>query len=267
MEVSAIVYIYGLIDPNIEQLRYVGKSVNPKIRLRKHISERWKSDSHKNRWVRKLLGEDIKPRLIVIDVVPKLEWQFWEIFYIAYFKGLGINLTNGTKGGDQPPSTKGRKHTEESKRKMSEIKKGKPIPWLHNGEERSVEHRNRLSESCRGRVSEKKGKTYEDIYGEDGATVIRKKLTDTHIGVYSGKNHPMYGKHHSEETKLKISKASKGERLNRCKPILQFNKYGELIKEWKSITLATEELKISNISACCRGKLKTVGGYKWEYKN
>lgn len=29
-------YIYGLVDPRTNELRYVGKSVNPKARLSKH---------------------------------------------------------------------------------------------------------------------------------------------------------------------------------------------------------------------------------------
>ena len=33
------------------------------------------------------------------------------------------------------------------------------------------------------------------------------------------------------------------------------------IKEFKSIIEASKELKISNISKCCLGKLKTSGGF------
>jgi hypothetical protein len=42
-----------------------------------------------------------------------------------------------------------------------------------------------------------------------------------------------------------------------------------LIKEWNDITQASKELNIynSNISMCCKGKLKTTGGYIWKYKN
>lgn len=53
----------------------------------------------------------------------------------------------------------------------------------------------------------------------------------------------------------------------RTKTVLQYDIQGNLIKEWNSITEATNQLKINNISACCAGKLKTVGGYKWKYKD
>ena len=68
-----------------------------------------------------------------------------------------------------------------------------------------------------------------------------------------------------EEWKKKISKANKGKHGKKVK---QFAKNGSFIKEWKSMTQASEYLKISqsSISKCCRGvSYKTVGGYKWTF--
>lgn len=50
-------------------------------------------------------------------------------------------------------------------------------------------------------------------------------------------------------------------------PILQFSKTGEFIRRWESAKQAQRELGInhSNISECCKGKLKSAGGYKWGY--
>lgn len=249
MIVSEIVYIYGLIDPLTNQLKYVGKSVSPKLRLRKHLSERHKYDTHKDRWLRKLINSNTKPELIIIDVVKECEWVFWEQFYISYYKSIGCNLTNGTIGGDQPPGTKGRKHTELSKKKMSDSKKGKPIPWLNN-KPRTDEHKNNLSKSLKGRISPNKGKTFSEEY--------RKKLSESHKGIFSGENHPMYGKHHSEESKKKIAETL-------TLKIVQLSLEGELIKIWNSIKEAQESLKIGNISNVCKGKRKTSGGFKWKY--
>ena len=82
----------------------------------------------------------------------------------------------------------------------------------------------------------------------------------------------------SEETRNKLSEKSK-KSLNgldnlklgskKCQiPIVQKTKEGEIIKEWDSLQQAADELGIerSNISHCLRGKLKTSGGFKWEYK-
>lgn len=158
-----VIYIYGLVDPITTELRYVGKSINPINRLKKHISERNIHDSYKDRWVRKLNDKKLKPELFIIDEVDEGEWVFWERHYIGYFKTIGCRLTNGTNGGDEPPSTKGRKHKEESKMKMSKTKSGKPIPWLNNGP-RTEEHQKNLSKSLKGKKSPNKGKVFSEEY-------------------------------------------------------------------------------------------------------
>ena len=40
-------------------------------------------------------------------------------------------------------------------------------------------------------------------------------MHEAHKGIQAGENHPMYGKHHTEETKQKISEAKKGKSSNR----------------------------------------------------
>lgn len=256
------VYIYGLIDPITNQIRYVGKSLNPKSRLRRHIADRNLYDSYKDRWIRKLKENNIRPELIIIDEVLEKEWQFWESYYISYFKFIGCNLTNGTNGGDQPPSTKGRKHREESKKKMSQSKKGKPIPWLNNNKKRTEKHRKNLSKSLKGRVSPNRGKTFSDEY--------KKKLSDSHMGQTSG----FKGKNHSEETKKKIkekrklqvfSKESIDKRSKSIqKKVLQYCD-GVLIKKWESVKETTDFLNISYNTLNKSIKNNTpLKGYIWK---
>ena len=64
----------------------------------------------------------------------------------------------------------------------------------------------------------------------------------------------------------KKSKQNKVIRLQ--KQILQYDKTGAFIKEFKSLKDAAAELKIcySSISAACRGKAKTAGGFIWKFK-
>lgn len=58
---------------------------------------------------------------------------------------------------------------------------------------------------------------------------------------------------------------------NQGKPVLQFTKDGEFIKEYKSLADAAKENGVlkSNISKCCNNKphCKTIGGYIWRFKN
>lgn len=283
------VFIYGLIDPETNMLRYIGKSVNPPVRLRQHISKRNKN-THKNKWIQKLIKNNLKPLLMIIDDVPKSEWVFWEIFYISYFNSIGCPLTNSTIGGDgissqnketrqkiadslkgrngkkhsdlsrlkMSMSQRGRKILESTRQKMSDARKGKPMPWLNDGN-RTENHKMNLSKSLKGRTQISKGKTYEELYGKDKSIELKKKLTASHIGIQKGEKHPMFGKTHSQEVKNKLS-------IHFSKPIIQLSLDGTFIKEWTSIKEASKELRLCGICRCCKGKLKTSGGYKWKYK-
>lgn len=56
-------------------------------------------------------------------------------------------------------------------------------------------------------------------------------------------------------------------RLGSGKPVQQF-KNEELVGEYKTLSLASQEtgISVSNISACCKGRKKSAGGYIWKYK-
>jgi hypothetical protein len=53
---------------------------------------------------------------------------------------------------------------------------------------------------------------------------------------------------------------------NLSKKVLQYDLDNNFIKEWIGIYEAQRQLKINNISACCRGKRNKAGGYVWKYK-
>ena len=54
----------------------------------------------------------------------------------------------------------------------------------------------------------------------------------------------------------------------RSKPILQYSKSGEFIREWQGAREVERVLGInsSHIISCCKGKLKSSGGFVWRYK-
>src|SRR3990167_11035127 len=54
--------------------------------------------------------------------------------------------------------------------------------------------------------SHRKGKTYEEIYGEERAKEMKQQLSIMNAGI----NHPHYGQPKSEETKRKIGLVHKG---------------------------------------------------------
>lgn len=55
---------------------------------------------------------------------------------------------------------------------------------------------------------------------------------------------------------------------SQSKPIFQYSKSGDFIREWKSAHEVERVLGIDqgNISKCCKGKLKSAGGFVWKYK-
>ena len=55
----------------------------------------------------------------------------------------------------------------------------------------------------------------------------------------------------------------------KSKPVLQYTKSGEFVREWKSIKDAKRNLGFyhGNISSCCTAKLKSANGFVWKFKD
>ena len=83
----------------------------------------------------------------------------------------------------------GKHPSEETRKKMSEKKKGKPT-WI-KGKHHSVETLKKMSEATKGKH-----------HSEE----TRKKISDA----LNGENHPMFGKHHTAEARKKMSEVHKG---------------------------------------------------------
>ena len=134
------------------------------------------------------------------------------------------------------------------------INKGYNISSYGGGSyKQTEEHKKKISESLTGEKNPNFGKHFSEE--------TRKRMSDNHADL-SGENHPMFGKHHTEETKSKMSKSS------HSKPVLQYSKEGELIAEYLS-TKEAERLTgcyHGHICKCCKGRLKTCGGFIWRYK-
>lgn len=109
-------YIYILTDPISNDVRYVGKSINPDVRVRKHISEAktGKTNNHRINWIKSLLNQNLRPNMEIIDETND-DWVLLEEYWISQFITWGFNLVNGTEGGENPPSWKGKTHSDEYK--------------------------------------------------------------------------------------------------------------------------------------------------------
>ena len=127
-------YIYTLSDNS--GIRYVGKSNNPKERLRIHLKECKMKRTHKEKWIFSLKESGEIPILEILDEIEDKEWCFFESYWISQLKSWGFNLLNGTSGGEGSDGFRGKKHSEETKerlRKSSAGRKGVPMPGTKNG--------------------------------------------------------------------------------------------------------------------------------------
>jgi hypothetical protein len=97
------VEIYGLYDPDTDELRYIGKANDAQKRLKKHIEER-----HNRRpicaWVKAIVESGKSPVVRVIEVVPQDQWEEAERRLIAHHR-LNSRLLNIADGGAMPSQT------------------------------------------------------------------------------------------------------------------------------------------------------------------
>jgi len=191
--------IYGLIDPNTNQIRYIGKAVNLFMRIKNHYKpSRLIINTHKNNWLNKLLNEGKYANIQIIEKCNNQdELNDAEKKWIKLYKDLGYDLTNGTNGGDggkmSPESIEkmrlkkiGKKHSELTKQKISKSNMGHFV-----------------SDETREKLREKR-KTY--IVSDE----TRKKQSISHIGKIPHNK----GKKLTQEHKNKISKALIGQKKN-----------------------------------------------------
>jgi hypothetical protein len=135
-------YIYGLIDPIINQIKYVGWTINIKRRFAQHILLcNLKKNTHKNNWIKKLLSLNLKPSIIILEEVSYDLWNQKEKEWIKFFGR--DNLTNSTDGGEGVENL-----PEETLRRRSELNRGENNPRY--GVRASDETRQKMSDSHKG---------------------------------------------------------------------------------------------------------------------
>jgi hypothetical protein len=196
--------IYALKLKNTDKMSYIG-------RTSKSLEERFKSHlrsikydvrkTHRHHWISKNY-DNIEIILIEDNIETFEESCEKEIKYIKEYRESHnlINLTDGGDGG-----CPGYKHTEETKRKISKVHKGKIY-----------------SEEVKNKMKKPKNLTDEQ----------RKKKIELYKIIFKGERNPMYGKKRpdniirnkerigikaSEETKKKMSQMRIGEKSSNCK--------------------------------------------------
>lgn len=201
----------------------------------KPVEERWLNGrgyaKNEHFWnAIKKYGWDNIEHQVLVSGLSKDEASEVEKMYIALYRSHeikhGYNLTEGGETGIV--------HTMESRRKLSESRKGQRynvgVPFT---EER------------------------------------KRHLSENHADV-SGEKNPMYGKKKPAEeiARRQSHRVYKYGSENPCaRPILQLDMDGNIVKRWGSIIEAAEVYCRTSIKDCLRGKYKQHKGYQWRYAN
>lgn len=173
------VYIYTLSDPITNEVRYVGKSVNPKKRLDNHLYI--KKKQHCSCWIQSLKIKGLKPIFSIIETTDKENWISREQYWIVYYKEQGAALTNHSIGGEGQTGTK---QSVESNLKRSLSLKGRKLGSY------SKKRKQAISDGMKGRKAWNKDKktpfTEERISkmkqaAPKGEERVGAKLTDTQV--------------------------------------------------------------------------------------
>lgn len=100
------VFIYGLIDPRSNLLRYVGKSNHPERRTAEHIRDAKSGLTFAlHNWIRQLLEKQLSPVLTILEETTNENWPDAERHWIEHYrdKNGAKFMLNMTDGGDCGP--------------------------------------------------------------------------------------------------------------------------------------------------------------------
>ena len=220
------------IENLITNKKYIGQSNNIHNRWRKHISE-LNRNSHFNDYLQNAWNKygvnNFKFYVLEYCEPDKLDER--EKYYIDLYCTVNRNHGYNLKSGGQTNIS----YSEETRKKMSiSIQRS----YL-NPKRKEIQRVNAL----------KQWKNPE----------IKSKII--------GSNNGMYGKHHTDEAKQKVSNKNKGRKSARrnTTPVLCV----ELNKKFADATTAGKEMNLdsSGILKVCQNKRKTCGGYTWTFIN
>lgn len=219
------------IENIINNKKYIGQSIHIKERWKRHISE-LEHNTHYNDYLQRSWNKYSKDnfRFYILENCTEDNLDNREIYWINYYNTTDSSVGYNLKSGGQNSGTVLSNYSKEKLRKSV-------TESYCNSNLREIRSLNALSQWSNPE--------------------IKKKII--------GKNNGMYGKHHSEESKRKMSEHKKGSiswRRNTT-PVICI----ETNIKYNDATDAGQKLKLdsSAILKVCRNERKTCGGYHWKF--
>lgn len=282
-------FIYALIDPDTNLIRYVGKTKNSlEKRLKQHIyKSKYKKNNrltHKENWIRKLTNEGKKPIIKELEKVNKNNWKEREVYYISKYN----NLTNLTIGGDNPNNLTFRKVAKLDYLSMEIIDKYESLSQAEN--ENGVPY-NHIIDSCAGRKTIISGYIWR--YLNDNGEIIppniksnRKKVAKLDlrlniIDIYHNLESTGYDPSNVSSVCLGKTKTCDGyiwryvdidnniiypEISYKNKTVSKLDEYNNIIKIYENANKThLEGYNPDLVIKVCRGINKSHKGFKWKF--
>jgi hypothetical protein len=272
--------LYGLFCPNTLEIKYVGITTRNLItRFNEHLKH--PTNHIINNWINSLNKNNQKPLIKLITEYNNYDdLLLGEINEIKKYRELGVILYNMSDGGDINPM-QGKHHTEESRKKISEVQKGRirtideknkqkerlkelwnDINWSIIVREKFKKRPKRLGQICSDKtkkliseIHKKNGHSLGNTYclGHKHSDITKMKMSVNNSGV----NNPMFGKTISKESSLKRSKNVKknGTYIGKNNPNYKYDiNKNELFDMYinKQLTL----INISKIYGCSISNIK-----------
>lgn len=244
---------------------YIGQTKKLGQRYSEHLG-RIKKHKHHNELLQRAFekyGVDNFEYSVLEEVLESSMLNEREKYWIDYYGGLNSDKNYNLK---DPLLNE---HSDYVRKKLSKVNSGINNP----------NYGNKWTQKMKNKASSlKKGKSWEELYGKEKAEEMKKNAAKS-----------QEGRTHSEEVKDKIRQYNIGEKnpaygmgdrqrgeknpafgkpSAQRKTILQFDKQGNLIKEYEFLSEVKKDgFHIGNVASAARGELKSAGGFIWKYKN
>lgn len=271
------------IRNRVNQKSYIGKSVNLHKRKNDHLSD-LKGNKHHNTYLQRSwdkYGEE-NFEFSILERCAESVLNEKEVYYISKYKTnnaeFGYNLTDGGDG------SQGFKHTEESKRKISEVQIGKKL---------SEEHKKKISDNHKGKIPKNinillesnikqmisiiqfnstgdKVQDWESIQRCSRETGL---LATNIVKCLKGNHKTCGGYVFIYKTDWDMGIITRDDIIERFIPnkpvrdsVVRLNLNSQYIDDKKSIQSYAELGYDKNkIAYCCKGIIDSYDGYKWMY--
>lgn len=269
-------YLIYLCKNIINNKIYIGRTKDLEKRIFFHIRDAKYGKKNKTLFHKSInkYGIDNFSFTILEERLSEEESKKKEIYYIDKYNAKvpnGMNLTTGGDGVSNP--------SDDVRKRISEGNKGRECFW--KGKKLSEEHKRKISEAKTGIVMSKetKKKISEGNKGKIRSEEMKCRYSESHKGITSWAKGKKFSIEHRK--KMSISRGHLPTRLGMEATPETLHKrslamIGKNSKEvvcletqriYSSLTKAAKELNIhiGSISKCIKKQRKTAGGYTWEY--